>query len=333
MASGMDLGFFDVISNSSGMCLAIPNESLMATEMKKKREHRSENEEKEKRKGFNLRSRRHALVAVCRPSFLFQCHRDKRVETDDVFRHPTDAALASYEFNPFGQMSTLYNMWLAMLISYNLPPWKCIKESNFFMSLLMPIPKSPGREIDVYLKPLIEELKELSNFRVRTYDSLTSQFFKLNAALFWTINDFLAYGDLSWWSTKGVSATSLMCERQIVVRVTRVILGGQQFSINYLTIFDSKETCAVSTLRVGEFATLGGLMLDENTSRSSRTIYRSNHGRTRLVDKSSLTIIAVESNARTPVSAYPEGSQPLSGDEICETVLGVQITTNVLIEQ
>ncbi|TYJ97044.1 uncharacterized protein E5676_scaffold506G001100 [Cucumis melo var. makuwa] len=113
-------------------------------------------------------------------------HRDKRVETDDVLRHPADAegwkhfdsefpnfasdprnvrlGLASDEFNPFGQISTSYSMWHVVLLPYNLPPWKCMKETNFFMSLLIPDPKSPGREIDVYLQPLIEELKELWTF-------------------------------------------------------------------------------------------------------------------------------------------------------------------------
>ncbi|KAA0054741.1 uncharacterized protein E6C27_scaffold437G00120 [Cucumis melo var. makuwa] len=155
-------------------------------------------------------------------------HRDKRVETDDVLRHPADAegwkhfdsefsdfasdsrnvrlGLASDGFNPFGQMSTSYSMWPVVLLLYNLPPWKCMKETNFFMSLLISGPKSPGREIDVYLQPLIEELKELWTFGVRTYDSLTCQFFQLYAALLWMINDFPAYGDLSRWSTKAYQA-------------------------------------------------------------------------------------------------------------------------------
>ncbi|KAA0051711.1 uncharacterized protein E5676_scaffold827G00140 [Cucumis melo var. makuwa] len=110
-------------------------------------------------------------------------HRDKRVETDDVLRHPADVegwkhfdseypdfasdprnvrlGLALYGFNPFGQMSTSYSIWPIVLLSYDLSPWKCMKETNFFMSLLIPGPRSPGREIDVYLQPLIEELKEL----------------------------------------------------------------------------------------------------------------------------------------------------------------------------
>ncbi|KAA0048107.1 uncharacterized protein E6C27_scaffold385G001860 [Cucumis melo var. makuwa] len=122
-------------------------------------------------------------------------HRDKRVEKDDVLRHPANAegwkhfdsefpdfasdpqnvrlVLASDGFNPFGQMSTSYSMWPVVLLPYNLPPWKCMKETNFFISLLIPSPKSPG------------------------------QFFQLYAALLWTINDFPAYSDLLGWNTKG----------------------------------------------------------------------------------------------------------------------------------
>ncbi|KAA0038203.1 uncharacterized protein E6C27_scaffold270G00390 [Cucumis melo var. makuwa] len=74
------------------------------------------------------------------------------------------------------------------------------------MSLLIPNPRSPGRKIDLYLQPLIEELKKLWTFGVRTYYFLTDQFFQLYAALLWTINDFPTYGDLSWWSKKGYQA-------------------------------------------------------------------------------------------------------------------------------
>ena len=58
-----------------------------------------------------------------------------------------------------------------------------MKETNCFMSLLIPDPISPGKEINVYLQPLIEELKELWNFEVHTYDSLIGQFFQLHATL------------------------------------------------------------------------------------------------------------------------------------------------------
>ena len=78
-----------------------------------------------------------------------------------------------------------------------------MKESNFFMCLLIPSPKSFGKEINVYLRPLIEKLKNLRTFGVRTYDSLTDQHFQLYTILLWIINDFSAYNDLSGWSMKG----------------------------------------------------------------------------------------------------------------------------------
>ena len=114
--------------------------------------------------------------------------------------------LASDGFNPFGQMSISYNLWLVVLLPYNLPPYKCMKETIFFMLLLIPGPKSLGRETDVYLQPLIEELKELWTFGVYTYDSLTGKFFQLHATLLWMINDFSTYVDLSGWSTKRYQA-------------------------------------------------------------------------------------------------------------------------------
>ncbi|XP_042415329.1 uncharacterized protein LOC122004519 [Zingiber officinale] len=74
------------------------------------------------------------------------------------------------------------------------------------MSLLIPGPKSPGKEIDVYLRPLINELKDLWDDGVETYDASTEQVFQLHAAVMWTIHEFPAYGTVSGWSTKGYKA-------------------------------------------------------------------------------------------------------------------------------
>ena len=78
-----------------------------------------------------------------------------------------------------------------------------MKDLYIMMSLLIPRPKAPGNEIDVYLQPLVDDLQELWNEGFLTYDSSTHENFKLHAALLWTINDFLAYGNLSGWMTKG----------------------------------------------------------------------------------------------------------------------------------
>ncbi|CAL8136240.1 unnamed protein product [Prunus armeniaca] len=155
-------------------------------------------------------------------------HKDKRVDDEGVMRHPADSiawkefdkmypefaeeprnirlGLATDGFNPFGNMSTSYSMWPVMVVPYNLPPWMCMKQQYSIMTLLIPGPKAPGKELDVYLRPLIDELKELWEEGVQTYDKFTDTRFNMQAAVIWTINDFPAYGNLSGWSTKGYKA-------------------------------------------------------------------------------------------------------------------------------
>ena len=108
--------------------------------------------------------------------------------------------LASDGFNPFGTMSTNYSIWPVVLMPYNLPPWMCMKPTSFILSMIIPGKKQPGNDIDIYLQPLIEELKELWNNGVATYDSSSSQVFTMRAALMWTISDFPGLGTLSGWN-------------------------------------------------------------------------------------------------------------------------------------
>ena len=60
-----------------------------------------------------------------------------------------------------------------------------------FLTLIIPGPKNPGQNIDLYLQPLIDELKELWENGVETYDAFKKQNFQMPVALMWTINDFL----------------------------------------------------------------------------------------------------------------------------------------------
>ncbi|XP_077249194.1 uncharacterized protein LOC143888641 [Tasmannia lanceolata] len=153
---------------------------------------------------------------------------DEGRKEDGVLRHPADSpawqdfdvqhegfsletrnvrlGLASDGFNPFRTMSITHSTWPVILIPYNLPPWMCMKQPYMMMSLLIPGPHSPGNAIDVYLQPLIEELKELWVHGVDTYDHSRKESFRMRAALLWTISDFPAYAMLSGWSTKGEKA-------------------------------------------------------------------------------------------------------------------------------
>ncbi|CAA7013323.1 unnamed protein product [Microthlaspi erraticum] len=109
--------------------------------------------------------------------------------------------LATDGFNPYGAMSTNYSIWPVLLFPYNLPPWMAMKHSSMILSMIIPGKQMPGNDLDVYLQPLIKELKELWATGVQTIDASTKKTFCMLAALMWTISDFPGLGNLSGWNT------------------------------------------------------------------------------------------------------------------------------------
>ncbi|CAL8136469.1 unnamed protein product [Prunus armeniaca] len=160
-------------------------------------------------------------------------HKEKRVD-DDVMRHPADGEawkafdrtfpefvvdprnvrleLATDGFNPYGVLNQHHSTWPIFVFPYNLPPWKCMKKEYMMMTVF--ITEDPGRSIDVYLLPLVDELNDLWTNGVRTYDKSTGKMFTLRAAVMWTVNDFPAYLMVSGWSTKGYMACPV-CKEDI----------------------------------------------------------------------------------------------------------------------
>ncbi|GKA47822.1 reverse transcriptase domain-containing protein [Tanacetum coccineum] len=115
--------------------------------------------------------------------------------------------LADDGFNPFGNLSQSYSMWPVILTTYNSPLWLCMKESSLMLMLLIPCPKSLGKDIDVYLRPLIDDLKDLWALKgVKTIDVSTYQTFNMRVMLLWNIKDFPTQSSLSGWSGKGYMA-------------------------------------------------------------------------------------------------------------------------------
>ena len=100
-------------------------------------------------------------------------------------------------------------MWPVLVVPYNLPLWACMQESNFMMALFIPGSKSPGKDFDVFLEPLIEDLLDLWK-GVPTYDALTGKLFSLHAAVIWCIHDYPALSTLSGRSTKGYFVTNTL---------------------------------------------------------------------------------------------------------------------------
>jgi len=100
-------------------------------------------------------------------------------------------------FNPFGSFAAAYSCWLVILTFYNLPLEIFMRLEFMFLSTVIFDPSSPDRNIDVCLRPLIDELTQLWSSGALTYDISRKQNFVMRAALMWTINDFPAYGMVS----------------------------------------------------------------------------------------------------------------------------------------
>ena len=92
--------------------------------------------------------------------------------------------LCTDEFNPFGGRSTPYSCWLVFVTPYNLPPSLCMKRQNLFLPLLIPGPMSLGQNLDVYLRPLIDELKILWDDGVLTYNAHKKQNFNMKVVFY-----------------------------------------------------------------------------------------------------------------------------------------------------
>ncbi|XP_042950337.1 uncharacterized protein LOC122282453 [Carya illinoinensis] len=174
---------------------------------------------------FPLMPRLQRLYMSKKTAQAMRWHKEQRIDDSSCMRHPADSkvwkdfdrkhdwfakdarnvrlGLASDGFNPFNNMSKPYSIWPVILLPYNLPPWSCMKDPYFLLTCLIPGPKSPGNDIDIFLRPLVDELKSLWEVGIETYDAFSSDVFQLHASLLWTINDFPAYANLSGWSTKG----------------------------------------------------------------------------------------------------------------------------------
>jgi hypothetical protein len=78
--------------------------------------------------------------------------------------------LSTDSFQPYGSDSTVYSCWPIFVMPYNLPPNKYLKEGFIFLALLISGLKEPKKQINIFLCPLMKELKELWQ-GIDAYDS------------------------------------------------------------------------------------------------------------------------------------------------------------------
>ena len=101
---------------------------------------------------------------------------------------------------------------MACITSYlQLTSWIVHEAKIHDLSMMISGQKQPENDIDVYLSPLIEDLKLMWDQGVEVFGGFANETFKLHAMLVCTINDFPAYGNLSGYSVKGHKACPI-CE-------------------------------------------------------------------------------------------------------------------------
>jgi len=111
-------------------------------------------------------------------------------------------AMATDGFNPFGYGKAQYSCWPVFVIPLNLPPALCMKEENIFLSLVIPGPEHPGKNMNVFMRPLIDEIKAAWP-GVLTYDSFSKRNFNMSVSYHTSIHDYPGLGMFSGWSTHG----------------------------------------------------------------------------------------------------------------------------------
>jgi uncharacterized Zn-finger protein len=126
-----------------------------------------------------------------------------------------------------------------------------------FLSMVIPGPSNPRRNIDVCLRPLIDELTQLWSSGALTYEISRKHNFVMRAALIWTINDFPAYGMISGWSTHGKLACPYCTENNKAFTLTN---GGKAFFFTVTVISCHRITGTERTKMISLFAELNRML-------------------------------------------------------------------------
>jgi hypothetical protein len=105
-------------------------------------------------------------------------------------------AVATDGFTPFSRDAAPYSCWPVFVTPLNLPPGFIMKTEYIFLALVVPGPEHPGKNLNVLMQPLVDELLSLWN-GVETYDAYRKKDFTMRVAYLWSIHDFPAYGNFS----------------------------------------------------------------------------------------------------------------------------------------
>ena len=64
-------------------------------------------------------------------------------------------AIATDGFNPYSMSAGSYSCWSVFVIPLNLPPGVLMTRKTMILSLIIPGPDYPGKNLSVYLQPIV----------------------------------------------------------------------------------------------------------------------------------------------------------------------------------
>jgi len=99
--------------------------------------------------------------------------------------------------------------WPVFVIPLNLPSSTAFQRHNVILMLI--IPRHPGKNMSVFMEPVIDEWIKAWNEGIWTYDRATKQSFKIYVWYQYSMHDFLAYELFSAWCVHG-KFSCLICQ-------------------------------------------------------------------------------------------------------------------------
>jgi len=99
--------------------------------------------------------------------------------------------------NPFAQRSSKHSTCPENLTIYNLPPWLMQKQKYLLLTILISGPTQLRVGTDVFLEPLMQDMKILWETGVQMLDEYCKESFTRRAIIYVTINDCPALFTLS----------------------------------------------------------------------------------------------------------------------------------------
>jgi hypothetical protein len=123
------------------------------------------------------------LFILKKTAIHMRWYKEGECENNNVMVHPSDGeawkaldnfdpdfsrdannvciGLATYGFTSFTESVASYSCWLVFAIPYNLPLTLCMKYEHMFLCLIVPSSNNHGPQLNVMMKWLIEEFKQL----------------------------------------------------------------------------------------------------------------------------------------------------------------------------